>query len=388
MVKFLCAGALSCVLWGCAAPQVATLPTDRLWQDATFQYNPALVEETPQTLFAVDQSIIAELRTHTGRVMSTERRLNELLTLLYGEQGIRLGYAAGHSTSAIQTWERKQGDCLSLTILTYAVAKALDIRAVMQEVIVAPVFDRRDGADYVSHHVNVLIPTNATILINDQVIDAGGIVVDFQPQVGARSRGRALTQDQIVARFYNNRASEYLAKKQDDFAYAYYRAAIAADVHYGPAYSNLAQLYYRRGLQKSAEQLLWHAVALDQVSDAPMRNLHALLVAQGRDQEALEVSVMMERLKYQDPYHWLRTGVEALQKGNTRSAISALERAETLAIGFQEIHYYLAIAYVRNGQREKAAKQIAALDAIKHDDPSVAVLNRKLQNMSAKSTFF
>jgi Flp pilus assembly protein TadD len=389
LVRFLGACAVVSVLCGCAAPGVvASLPESNVWQDVVFNYRADLVSESPKDLFAIDPAMLGELGTNKSRIISGERRLDALLAMLYTRQGIRLAYSSGHSTGAMQTWKDKQGDCLSLTILTYSVAKALGLNAVMQQVEVPPIFDRRDEADYVSHHVNVLIPTRATILFDDRPFEPGAIVVDFQPQFGARNRGTSLSESQIVARFYNNRGSEYMAQKRDDFAYAYYKAAIAFDVNYGPAYSNLAQLYYRRGLANSAEKLLWHAVALDKVSDVPVRNLHTLLMAQGRDQEALQVSVMMERLKEQDPYHWLSTGLDALQNDRVRSAISALEKAQALAIGFREIHYHLAIAYARNGDRDKAAKQIAALDAINHNDPGIALLNKKLQGMSAKSTFF
>ncbi len=388
MLRFVGICILACNLWGCAGPKVASLPAAQLWQDAAFNYRPELVVETPMDLFAVDQALLTEVSSTKTKVISAERRVNELLTLLYTDQGIRLGYSSGHSTGAMETWRTKQGDCLSLTLLAYSVAKALGLRAIMQEVYIAPVFDRRDGMEYVSHHVNVVIPTHATILLNDREYDPGGIVVDFLPQAGGRTHGMELSENQIVARFYNNRGTQFLAEWHDDLAYAYYKAAIAFDGNYGPAYSNLAHLYYRRGLQETAEKLLWHAIALDKVSDAPMRNLHTLLMSQGRDQEALQVSIMMERLKEHDPYHWLNTGVDALRNGSIRSAISALEKAEALTIGFREIHYHLAVAYARNGERDKAVKQIAALDAINHNDPGIALLNKKLQNMGAKSTFF
>lgn len=388
MVRFLCVSALVCTLWGCAAPQVATLPPEQLWQDAAFHYRAGQVEETAQTLLAMEPSIIAELRSHWSRGMSPQQRVRVLLGMLYGEQGIRLSYASGHTTGAMQTWRDKRGDCLSLTLLTYAVAKALGLQGVMQEVQVAPVFDRRADAEYVSRHVNVRIPTYDAVRIDGRTFESGSIVVDFQPQPGAQSRAVALTEDQMVARFYNNRATEYMAQGRDELAYAYYKAAIAADAHYGPAYSNLSQLYYRHGIADAAEKLLWHAAALDSLSDAPLRNLFTLLTAQGRIQEAQAVSARMERMRERDPYYWLREGVEALRQGSTRSAISALERAEELAIGFQEIHYYLAMAYLRNGQREKAVRQIAALDAIAHEDPRVAMLNKKLQGMGAKSAVF
>lgn len=388
MLRVLGAGVLVCgLLCACAAPPVATLPEARLWQDAVFHYDPKMPIESPESLFALDAAVVNEARTSVARNMSPERRVNALLGMLYDERGIRLAYNSGHTTGAMQTWTDKKGDCLSLSILAYALAREMGLSATMQDVPVPPVIDRREEAEYISRHVNVRIPTRAAISIDGRVLEPGGIVIDFQPQAGAMSRGMLLDENQILARFYNNRATEYLTSKQDDLAYAYYRVAIAADPHYGPAYSNLAVLYARRDLKQAAEDLLWQAVALDKYSDAPLRTLRALYSAQGRKAEADKVALLLERLKDRDPYYWLNQGVAALKRNELNRSISALERAEELATGFEEIHYHLAIAYARNGEREKASKQIALLDAINHHDPNIALLTKKLQSITPKPGF-
>jgi len=46
-----------------------------------------------------------------------------------------------------------------------------------------------------------------------------------------------------------------------------FKAAVLADPDYSPSYSNLAQLYTRKGFLQSAEQLLLYAVALDDDSE-------------------------------------------------------------------------------------------------------------------------
>lgn len=68
-----------------------------------------------------------------------------------------------------------------------------------------------------------------------------------------------------------------------------------------------------------------------------------------------------------------------MQRGGFESAIRALERAESLTTGFEEIHRNLAIAYWRNGQREAASKQLKVLTALNSKDPGVALLSRKMR---------
>src|SRR5258708_18810714 len=101
---------------------------------------------------------------------------------------------------------------------------------------------------------------------------SGDMMIDFEPQVASRREGMALSDDGILARFYNNVAAEYLAQGDLALAYAHFKAAVLADPRYSPSYSNLAQLYIRKGFLHSAERLLLHAIALYDDADIALRS--------------------------------------------------------------------------------------------------------------------
>lgn len=370
--------AVVCGLGACTTMAVAPMAAHQILRDDAFNAVPETSVETRQAVFALDESLVATLKTSIGPAMTTERKLNGLLTHLYTGSGIRLAYTSGHTTPANQTWLNKQGDCLSLTILAYAAAKALGIPAVMQDVRVPPVVDRRGEMDFVNGHVNVYVPTHAVLTIDGRTFEPGGLVIDFQPHGALRSLGTPLQENEILARFYNNRASEFMLSKRDDLAYAYFKAALSVDPAYAPTYGNLASLYHRKGLVDSAETLLRHAVALNSLTDVPLRGLHQLLVAQGRNAEAQQVLAQLARWQSQNPYYWLGLGIDDLQQGRVDKAVSALERAQELSIGFQEVHYHLALAYLRSGQRERARDQVAVLGNLGRTEPAVALLSKKL----------
>src|SRR5207244_6402359 len=129
---------------------------------------------------------------------------------------------------------------------------------------------------------------------------SGDVIIDFEPQVASRREGIALSDDGILARFYNNVAAEYLAQGDLTSAYAHFKAAILADPGYSPSYSNLAQLYTRKGLLRSAEQLLLHAIALNDDADIALRSLHPLLVSQGRESAALKYAQILQARREND----------------------------------------------------------------------------------------
>jgi tetratricopeptide (TPR) repeat protein len=375
-------GCLGLVLGGCASTPVAALPPGTLWQDAAFDYQPQLVTETRETLFTLDPEMVKTLRGGDALNAPTHKRLERLLARLYTREGILLTYSSGHTTGAMETWNNKRGDCLSLSILAYAAATALRLDAHMQEVPVPLSVDRRGGLDFVSSHVNVFVTTDSEIALHGQVYGAHGFVIDFEPQPGSRRIGQWLTQDDILARYYSNRGTEFMVAQDRTRAYAYYRAAIVAAPNYAPAYANLAHLYATHGLLSNAEQLLLHAIALGGPSYAPLRSLQRLLTAQGRASEAQHYAELLARRQDEDPYHWFGLGIAALAEGRHGAAIRALERAASLTSGFEEIHYNLGLAYWRNGQHDAAGKQLAALEAINKRDPGVAVLSRKMQSLA------
>ena len=375
---------------GCAAPKASTslAPPDNVWQDTAFAYQRGLVTETRESVFALDADVVRNLRADDGVAHSTEARLDLLVARLYGTNGIRLSYANGHTTGASETWHNRRGDCLSLTILAYASARYLGIDAHMQEVRVPASIDRRDGVDFINGHVNVLVRHAAEVTINGQAFGAGSFIIDFEPQVGSRRSGQWLTENAIMARFYNNRATEYLVQKDDLRAYAYYRAAIETAPDYAPAFGNLAQLYAKHGLLPGAEQLLRHAIALGGPSYAPLRTIHHLMVVQGRTEQAQYYADLLAKRQDEDPYYWIGLGMAALREGRNGAAIGALERAAALTTGFEELHFHLGVAYWRNGQRDAATKQLAAMNAINNKDPGVAMLTKKLQGIAPQTAVY
>ena len=366
-------------LLGCAAPQHALAPSasSALWQDRAVAYQSALVTETRDTVFALDPAMLAGLLTPGIQVDTTRQRLDALVSRLYDPKGIRLSYASGRTTGAAETWRSQSGDCLSLTVMAYAAARALGLKAHMQEVQVPLTFDRRNGIDFIGGHVNLLLRHAYDVPLNDRTTSVENFVIDFEPQMGANRFGQRLTEDDIMARYYNNRAAQFMSAQDDARAYAYYRAAIAAGPGFAPAYANLAQLYARKGLMQSAEQLLTHAIAMGGSSYSALRNMQMLLAAQGRTTEAQHYAQLLVKQQNENPYYWMGLGMAAMRDANYRAAIQSLERAAALATGFEEIHYQLALAYWRDGRREAAREQLAVLDGINHQAPGVSALSKK-----------
>jgi tetratricopeptide (TPR) repeat protein len=372
------------ILAGCAsAPtvRIAAVPAQILWRDQEFNYDATPVPVGTRELFALDAGFLATLEASGMKDASTQKRVDYLMSLLFGPGLNAFPYAGNESTIAAETWRARRGNCLSLSVLAYSIARALHLPAQLQEVRVPQYFDRHGIVDFVARHVNVLINNEARLHLKNGTMTSGNVVIDFEPQTGWLRAGTALSEASVLARYYNNVAAEYFARDNLAPAYAWFKAAILADEQYGASYSNLAQLYKRKGIADSAEQLLLHAIALDGADDTAVRSMHQLLVAQGRDVEALKYANLLQARQEKNPYFWLGRGIDYLQDAKYADAVRALERAEALTSGFDEVHRYLAIAYWRSGEQAKAQRQLTALASLiapNSPDPGFAALSRKI----------
>lgn len=370
-------GLVSCA----SAPPLAPLASAMAWHDQAFDYDAALVTVSKEDLFRLDPELTLRLNDPALQRLSTSKRLDRLLAMLYGQEMKRFNYASGHSTVASETWRQKRGDCLSLTVLAYAMARAMNMDAQMQEVPIPAVFDRRDQMDFLSQHVNVLFLHAGPLELTNGTMQSRDMIVDFEPEFGSRRVGEMLSDQAVLARYYNNLAAEHLSKGAHVLAYAYFKAAIQADPTYAASYGNLALLYRSKGLLVEAEQMLRHAVTLSRQSYVPMSALHQLLQEQGRHEEAKAFANLLQTKRDTDPYYWIGLGLKHYQDGQFQQSIRALERAQSLTSGFEEVHRYLALAYWRAGDNRHADEQLALLRALQPGSTEVARLRKKFDTI-------
>ncbi len=384
--KSLLSGSLLAVLAllsACAPMAQQRTQPPGLWQDQAFDYDAKLVTVDKQRLFELPPALLADLREPSLQKGSTSRRMAHLTDLLFDPVTRKFSYGSGETSTAADTWLSKRGDCLSLTVLAYAMARELALPAQMQEVPVPVMFDRRGALDYLNGHVNVFIRELTPEGVYTSTFLRPGTIIDFEPQFAVARLGQALNDDEVLARYYNNIGVEHLANNRYPQAYAHFKAAIQTDPAYASVYNNLALLYQRKGLEAEAEQMLRHAMVIAPDSAQPVRALHRLLVHQGRQAEAAALHDILVARQEKDPYYWIGLGAEQLKTGDYPRAVSSLEQAQRLASGFAEIHRYLAVAYSRVGKQAKARDQLATLSEINRADPYLPTLTNKLARISA-----
>lgn len=347
-----------------------------VWQDQFFKQDQSIQIIGKDEVFALSPALKEQLSKPEVLNLSNHARTKYFLDLVYSQDVSPFSYNPNDTTIARKTWEDKSGNCISLTILAYAVGKALDLPIVMQDVDVPVQFDRRGNIEFLNSHVNAMV-LHKDFWFDSDSDQRGFLIIDFEPQTMVLQKGRALSESEILSRFYNNLGAEYLAKKQSNLAYAYLKAALLTAPDNSLALNNLAQLYLLAGAQEFAESTLRRALSFNPDDVIVMRSLQGLLLTQKRDSEAEQLSIAIKASDAKNPHYWIGLGMYAMSKNDYKEAIRSFEKAETMASGFAEIHQNLAEAYMKVGEMERAKAEIKKLVSLVPTHPKSQLLRTK-----------
>lgn len=355
---------------GCASSPAVSDDPSRLLHDEAFPRSGDYVIESPEEIFSLDAQIRKHLDRRIRSVSDVNKRGKALLDEIFTQAALNLSYDRGANTTATETFHGQAANCLSLSILAYAIADYAGFEASFHEVDIPEYWERHSSYKVLSRHVNVRFKPaagNASLMIIQPEVE-----VDFQRLSGAhRLPTRHIPQSRVIAMFYNNKGIDALLAEQYDLAYAYLKAALMQDATLAMAQANLGLLYGRKGHLAWAEGSLRQAIAIDGNNTASAENLATLLQMTGRQAEAEKLLAMIETRRQGNPYYVHMQGQQAYDTGDWREAIRLFRKAIALKPDMDQFHFDLAKAYSAVGDIEQAkgylrrAEQHADSDELK-----------------------
>ncbi|AXA92670.1 tetratricopeptide repeat protein [Massilia sp. YMA4] len=343
------------LLSACAGPSQVQAPPPALFADSLFE--PAVALPSEDEIFALTPA----MRAYTQAV-SRDRRGKEirraLFDALYRRDQLQLEYDSALTRTAAQAFEARQGNCLSLVIMTAALAQELDIPVVFQSIPTEDSWSRSGEIYFNSGHVNLKLGRIQRDGTGGYDADAY-TVIDFLPPPDGRQRdGITIGRQAIVAMFMNNRAAEALARGQVSDAYWWARGAVLADPNLLYAYNTLAVVYRRHGELAQAETTLRYALARDPRSAMALSNLAQVVEHLGRVDEANALKAQLARLQPEQPFRYFNQGREAMQAGDYRRARELFQRELRRDPTYHEFHFWLAAADYMLGDLYAAEKHM------------------------------
>jgi Tfp pilus assembly protein PilF len=348
------------LLSGCAHVQQPSIPDDRvasLLNDAAFAA-PARPADA-SGLFELSPAMQRHLASPRFQALLREHgQAMGLVHALYDTSELKLDYDSSHTGTAAETYAARQGNCLSLVIMTAAFARRLDLSVRFQDVQIEDTWSRDQALYLVSSHVNLSLAPRAPRA--DDYDASAMLTIDFIPGMAlSRQRVRYLSETDIVALYMNNRAAEELAQGRVADAYWWARGALLKKPALAAAWNTLGVVYQRSGQPVLAEQVYRAALERDPDSLVVLQNLAPLLAANGKQEEAEQLTQRAARLYPAPPYHFFNQAMMAYQAGHFAQARTLFAREVARAPYNDEFHFWLGIAHLQLGELNTAEKQLA-----------------------------
>lgn len=362
--------AATLVLSACATTSVVKVHESSrvLFHDELFSQD--VFVPTPEAIFALaDEDRKSLMREFARAQIKTQRK--ELPHVWLGQylnaQKGGFTYQDNVTLNANITMKSRQGNCMSLVVLTTALAETLGIPVQIQEIDVEPMWDRRGGFYLVNGHVNIelLAPKNSQSIS----VTNSTMLVDFLPERSIRGyRTRDIDKQRLIAMFYNNIAAEALVEGDYDTAYAFSKQAVESDSNFISGVNTLAVIYRHKGHDILAEKAYRYALALDETNLVTLYNLALILGEQDRLDEWAKIHKVLELARIANPFYYFDMAQQAYLDKQYQAALTWYKRAVERADYRHEFYFGLSRTYWVMGDERRAMKNMQKAIALSSSD--------------------
>ena len=342
------------LLAGCAAAPPPA-PPDSLLADRLFA--PPRESVRTDDIFALSDAMRRYLAVDIADQIRVKGPQLGLVEAMQKHAQLKLEYDAARTKDAAATFASRNGNCLSLVIMTAAFAKELRVPVVFQSAFLDETWSRAGNLLIASGHVNITL--GRRLFDFKTTRDRSPITIDFLPAEDIRGlRTRDVGEATIVAMYANNRAAEALADGRLDDAYAWAAASVRRDPSFAGAYNTLGVIYLRHGDFAEAERTFLRVLAGDAKDTRALANLAETYARQGRGGDAEATRRRLVALETYPPYHFFDLGMEAARRDDWRSARELFAREVARADANHEFHFWLGVADWRLGEESAAMRHL------------------------------
>ncbi|WP_052750245.1 lipopolysaccharide assembly protein LapB [Arsukibacterium sp. MJ3] len=261
----------------------------------------------------------------------------------------------GKNHTASQAYALNSGNCMSLAVLTKALADIAGIEVKFQSIVSAPVYSIENDLMLTSDHVRTFLYDPAALSPEGKHYQAQSIIiVDYMPTAGYRMTGPRISNDTFFAMFYRNLAADALLAEQYEQALALMRTALALAPTYGAAINLTAVVHRRLDYPALAQQFYQYGLDVSESKAALISNFAVLKQSIGDKVGADALFEYLATLDEHDPYQWYVLGKTASQQQNYSEALTYFKKATQQAPYIHQLQLELALAYFQNNQLKLA----------------------------------
>lgn len=265
----------------------------------------------------------------------------------------------GETLTASDALDQSAGNCLSLAILTTALARQAGVEIAYQLMDSSPVFESRDNVIERSVHVR-------SILYDPGRRPERGLFASLRPGIKIdyfrSDTDRFISnidESEYFAMYYRNIAANAIEAQQLSEAYWILLKSLELTPDNPDALNMLAIVFDRAGEPGISEEIYQYGIDRANRLVGLLRNYGIFLKKQGRYVEAERIDERLQKLDDPNPFDWIDAGQAAYEDGDYRRAELFFMKSIKLAPYLHEGHFGLAKTYFQRGNFRLAERNLA-----------------------------
>lgn len=325
-------------------------------------------------ILAIPPDLAARLQDRvTGRAVSPTRRLDLLARFIFDADGLGIRYRHDADYTVAETYQTREANCLSFTLLTIALARAAGLDAYGQHVAQALSWHSENGQVVRSSHVNAGILAEGRRFSVDVASDN---VLTQEPPT-------RISDQALIALFHSNHA--VAAMIAGDLAKAHALLSLAQQLapELAQVWSNAGVLHVRSNELAAAEAAYVKAIALAPRDSTALFNLASLYRRKGERDQAMALERHAQRVLARDPFHQFQQAITAESAGDPATALKHYRRAIRLHPNEPRFHLGMARSYLALSDERRAVLSLARASEVGSTGDQ-ARLQAKLEHLRSR----
>ena len=356
-------------------------PSGTLLYDKGFVGFKEIQIESEQEIFTLDDNAKAFVKSTIEPMTNKIDQMEALVRAIFDRSDLNLLYQGDANNTANETFHSRAANCLSMSIMTYAMASEAGFYVDFQEIMIPEFWTRKAGFSLLNGHINLKMfaPHDPSVYM----LNARSFQVDFDPQSSRSGLPKKVVNKHVVmAMFYNNKGADALLRKDYISAYAYFREALLFDPDFDSGWVNLGILYRLSGYFNQAEKTYQHALGLNSDSLTAWENLAYLYTFTGREEQAADILADVEYKRNSNPYYHVNLGEQEMEQEHWDQALAHFRRALALDKSKHEVYFGLARAYFEIGELQQSRRYLKQAKSKAHNRQDEDNYQKKIDFLS------
>lgn len=325
-------------------------------------------------ILEISQEIKDALDREIRPIRNKEKRAIELHYMMFAPEKWNIDYSSAKTYTAQQTFDVRQGNCISMAALYVAAARYVNLPAKFQTVTVPNNWSPKEDYYIVSGHVN------AVIEIGGDTVNVEFLRTFFDTE-STKTKKRKISDKKAYAEYHNNVAMELVEDQQFELAKRHMEKAVAFGPGLDFVWSNYGVLLKFNEEFELAEQKYRKALKLNKRNFSALTNLYVLLEETGRTEEAAKLAKKVERYSKKNPHYLSRLAETALHNEKYENAITLINKAIKRDDSVARFFEIKAKALLYSGNNRLALKALKKAKALSEDTDDFEFYEKKVNTL-------